>query len=388
MIRQSFTFLPLALLVGANALGGVAVRNNHFIDTATNETVVLRGVSHSSGEYACVQGKGTVFEGPVSASFVAAIKSWGNNAVRIPLNADCWLGLNGASPGGSAYQQEVARFVQLLTGAGVAAILDLHWTADGSLEATKQVAMPDASHAPAFWSSVATAFKHNPLALFELYNEPFPDKGAVSNATWQCLRAGGNACAGRTGVDYTAAGLQDLLDAVRGAGAANVVLASGLVWTNHLDGWLDHKPHDALGQLGAVWHSYDFNACKDQQCWEQTVAAVAERHPVLVTESGFAISYVQKLWPWCEAQGVSYMAWTWNTWAKEGLIKDWDGTPSDSWGAAWKAQLANLPAPTPAPAPPPAGCPGDSLSACIALCPADPAARYQACVKNCAKLCT
>jgi hypothetical protein len=49
------------------------------------------------------------------------------------------------------------------------------------------------------------------------------------------------------------------------------------------------------------------------------------------------------------------------------------------------------PAPTPAPpAPtpaPPSGCPGGSLSACIALCPSDPAAAYQACVQSCVTRC-
>ena len=47
------------------------------------------------------------------------------------------------------------------------------------------------------------------------------------------------------------------------------------------------------------------------------------------------------------------------------------------------------PSPTPAPpAPTPTGCPGGSLQACIGLCPSDPAAAYQACVKNCAARCS
>ena len=32
-----------------------------------------------------------------AASQVEAIKSWGNDIVRIPLNEDCWLGVNGVS---------------------------------------------------------------------------------------------------------------------------------------------------------------------------------------------------------------------------------------------------------------------------------------------------
>ena len=91
-----------------------------------------------------------------------------------------------------------------------------------------------------------------------------------------------------------------------------------------------------------MWHSYDFNACSQQSCWDSTIASVAKEFPVIVTESGFKIDYVQKLWPWCEQQGVSYMAWTWNNWKGEGLVTDWDGTPSQSWGEAWKIQLAQV----------------------------------------------
>merc|ERR1712070_520580 len=114
-----------------------------------------------------------------------------------------------------------------------------HWTADGSTLATAQTAMPDKSHAIDFWVSVASAFANNPLALFELYNEPFPDNGDVTESSWLCLQTG--ACSGVGEVDYAAVGMNDLVAAVRGTGATNVVLVSGLVWTNDLSGWLDHK---------------------------------------------------------------------------------------------------------------------------------------------------
>merc|ERR1712232_181205 len=104
---------------------------------------------------------------------------------------------NGASPAGSEYQKEVVNFVKLLTDAGVAALLDLHWTADGGTLANKQTAMPDKSHAVDFWKSVAKTFASNPLALFEMYNEPFPDNGDVKDSSWACLQTG--ACTGAAG---------------------------------------------------------------------------------------------------------------------------------------------------------------------------------------------
>merc|ERR1711879_444159 len=42
----------------------------------------------------------------------------------------------------------------------------------------------------------------------------------------------------------------------------------------------------------------------------------------------------------------------------------------------------------PGPGPSPSGCPGGSLSACIGLCPSDPPAAYQACVKECVARCS
>jgi hypothetical protein len=45
-------------------------------------------------EFACVQGWG-IFDGPTDNTSIAAIKSWNINVIRIPLNEDCWLGING-----------------------------------------------------------------------------------------------------------------------------------------------------------------------------------------------------------------------------------------------------------------------------------------------------
>ena len=139
------------------------------MDSAGN-LVVLRGVSHSGSEYTCVHGHG-VFEGKLDSSFVAGLKSWKNlNAVRLPLNEDCWLGINGvpADSGGAAYQAAYEKAVGLLTSNHIAVLADLHWTASDKMLATGQQPLPDRDHAPAMWASVAEAFKDNPMVLFEL----------------------------------------------------------------------------------------------------------------------------------------------------------------------------------------------------------------------------
>ena len=46
----------------------------------------------------CVHG-GQVFDGPADSTSVQAMAAWHINAVRVPLNEDCWLGINGVSVG-------------------------------------------------------------------------------------------------------------------------------------------------------------------------------------------------------------------------------------------------------------------------------------------------
>src|SRR5438105_15229965 len=108
---------PLSISVAANRLvdgNGMAVR--------------LLGVNRSGTEYACVQGWG-IFDGPNDATSIAAMAAWHINAVRIPMNEDCWLNINGVSPayGGAPYQGAIQSYVKLHHQYGLYAILDLHW---------------------------------------------------------------------------------------------------------------------------------------------------------------------------------------------------------------------------------------------------------------------
>ena len=57
--------------------------------SSTGAQVVLHGVDRSGTEYACVQGNG-IFDGPIDQASISAMKTWGVNAVRVPLNEACW----------------------------------------------------------------------------------------------------------------------------------------------------------------------------------------------------------------------------------------------------------------------------------------------------------
>ncbi len=179
----------------AGGMSGLHVLGNQILNDAA-VPVLLHGVNRSGVEVACVQGW-RIFDGPSDAASVQAIVSWHANAVRLPLNEDCWLGINGVNPAysGAAYQKAIGSFVALLTGSGFAVVLDLHLSAPGTQLATAQQPMPDIDHAPAFWTSVAGAFSGNSAVLFDLFNEPFPNSNRDTIAAWQCLRDGG-ACPG------------------------------------------------------------------------------------------------------------------------------------------------------------------------------------------------
>ncbi|MET7281669.1 cellulase family glycosylhydrolase [Kribbella sp. NPDC005582] len=322
------------------------------IVTADGTPYRLLGVSRSSGEFACVQGKGMWDGGPVDQASVDAMKAWNIHAVRVPLNEECWLGVNG-SPGGVAYQQAVKDYVDLLVKNGINVILDLHWTwgayATGpewhckDEHAVCQKPMPDARYAPQFWTGVATAFKGNNAVVFDLFNEPYPEIASDWNKTlgWQCWRDGGTC----TGLSYETAGMQDLVDAVRATGATNMLMLGGLEWANDMREWLAHKPIDPLNNIAASWHAYSFNACAAESCWDSQIDPLAQQVPVVIGEFGqdnCGFDYMQGLVDWADAHDMSYLAWTWNPWGCSTgavLIKDWNGTPEPGVGEGFKAHL-------------------------------------------------
>src|SRR5438309_1777578 len=100
---------------------GLALRvsGNQLLDARGNR-IRLLGVDRSGTEYACIQGWG-IFDGPSDAASVQTIASWHTNAVRVPLNEDCWLDINGAPAAysGATYQQAIANYVNLLNQDGL-----------------------------------------------------------------------------------------------------------------------------------------------------------------------------------------------------------------------------------------------------------------------------
>jgi hypothetical protein len=290
--------------------------------------VRLLGVNRSGSEYECQQGYG-FFDGPSDATSIGAMKSWRINAVRVPLNETCWLGINGIAPqlGGASYRQAIRAYVERLEAAGLYVILDMHLAAPGSGQATRILPLPDADHAPEFWSGVAAEYRDDHAVLFDLYNEPH-DVG------WRCWEWGCAVRDRRLGA-YRAAGMRELVAAVRGTGATQPLLLGGLAWARNLHGWLAHLPPDPAAALVASNHTYNFAACFSR-C-RADLSRIARSHPVVTGELGEGDcrhTYIDPYMRWADRHGVSYLGWAWDAsryWTCRGgpsLIEDYDGTPS------------------------------------------------------------
>jgi hypothetical protein len=269
--------------------------------------------------------------------------SWHINAVRVPLNEDCWLGINGANPAnsGSIYRDAVARYVGALNDAGLIAILDLHWNAPGGALSDRQQVMADADHAPSFWGSVAATFEANPAVVFDLYNEP-------KEVSWDCWQYGCD-----TGNGWRTAGMQSLIEAVRATGASQPIMVGGQDSANDISGWLSHPLRDPRHQLVAGLHMYDTGPpgyCNTLACWNRTLVPVASQAPVLTGELGefdrrsdFITSYMD----WVELHqklSISFIGWSWDAALGEGgpsLIASFDGTPT-TFGRGFRTYLEKL----------------------------------------------
>ncbi|HTB60143.1 MAG TPA: cellulase family glycosylhydrolase [Polyangia bacterium] len=335
------------------AASGVHVVGNQIYDGAT--AIRLMGVNRPGGEYGCVSGN--VWD-PADGSgnnqaTITAMLAWKINAVRIPLNEDCWLSLNGVKTGGATYQNTIQTWVNLLLQNNIYPILDLHWTENNGAEATGQQPMPDMAHAPTFWGQVAAAYKDSPRVIFDLFNEPYPDNNMEATAAWTCWRDGGTCSA----ISYPAAGMQAMLTAVRNAGANNLVLLGGIEYSNDLSQWLTYQPTDPAHNFAASWHVYPNSNYTSNHTLMMDAMGVAGMVPIVATEIGgvldgsctatsgtdsgsfitMAMSYLDGLSP-----PQSYVAWSWSTDDTPVLISSLNGTAACS-GITYKAHLLATP---------------------------------------------
>jgi hypothetical protein len=368
---------PPALVSAAAELSPLHVEGNRLVDPY-GRPVVLRGVNRSGTEYMCAQDLG-IADGPIDQASVTAMRSWRANAVRIPLNEHCWLGIDdgAATPEyvGEAYRQTIESYARLLIANGLYVIVELHWSAPAGQNADRARPMPNTSYSAEFWTSVADRFKHDGRVILDLFNEPVPNDNQndatddAARRSWECWRDGGTASCDATfslGTPATAmsasetVGMQTLVNAVRATGAPNVILLGGIQWANTLwsspaRNWLAYRPTDPLANLAASVHLYPGTWCVSVSCYESEIAPIAAQAPVVAGEFGIAscdaevTTWLSALLSWLDGKSTGYLAWTWDT-PHSGhdpcivikLLLDYDGTPTP-YGQIVRSHLAGLP---------------------------------------------
>ena len=304
------------------APGGYYV-NANTICTAGGKPHLLHGVARPSLEW---DPNGN----QLSAADFSAMASWRANVVRVALNQDFWL--EGSPSYAAGYAAQVDATIQWAEAAGLDVILDLHWSDRGDFSVKPgQQPMADA-HSIAFWKQVAARYKDDGRVLFELYNEPHD----VPPSVWLSGGKGGQA-------DYTAAGMQQLHDAVRSAGASNLVIVGGLNWAFDLS----HVTDFAVKGFNILYATHPYNNAAERQPgkWNGSFGYLTRTAPVIITEFGDATGSCSADWDkqvidYADTHQASWTAWAW--WAGDckfpSLLTDWNGGVTKE-GEAVKAAL-------------------------------------------------
>jgi aryl-phospho-beta-D-glucosidase BglC (GH1 family) len=244
---------------------------------------------------------------------------WKANVVRIALNQDFWLA--GSPTFSPSYEMTVDDQVHWAEAAGLDVILDLHWSDKGTFGTTPaQQRMADA-HSVTFWQALAAKYKTDGRVVFELYNEPH-------DVTWSVWLGGGP-----SGDGFNVAGMQELYDAVRAAGAENLVLVGGLQFAFDLSG-VSTSP---VRGHNIVYASHPYNTPSKQPAkWDAAFGSLAATYPVMLTEFGdlksCAVDYYSQAIAYADAHKISWSGWAWYPSGCQfpSLISDWSGTPTSA----------------------------------------------------------
>ena len=314
------------------AAGGYYV-NGNTVCTSAGAAHLFHGVDRPSLEWSQAGDH-------LSAADFGLMGSWKANVVRIALNQDFWLA--GSTYSDPTYPARVDTAVSWAESAGLDVILDLHWSDAGVLGSCNpsgncQQRMADANSLT-FWSEVAGRYQNDGRVLFELYNEPH-------DVTWGVWKSGGT-----SGQGWTVTGMQQLYQAVRAAGADNLVVIGGLNYAFDLSG----VPANRIDGYNIVYATHPYNESgKSPSAWDMAWGNLTATDPVIVTEFGdsstvmgdggtvCASQYSQELITYADSHNAGWTSWAWypGGCGFPSLVTDWLGTPNAP-GAVIKAALA------------------------------------------------
>jgi len=319
---------------GPNALHGPLSTSGNQVFDANGLPVVLRGINRAglANPYGDV---------PITDAEIGHAMDWGANVVRLSV-AEAYTNA-GCSNYLPNYLSEIDAAVQSVTGRGMVALIDLNAVTRVPCGQSGAWRMADAGSID-FWKTVAGRYKSNPLVAFDLYNEP----NNITNDQW---RNGGVLIDYRLmqpAVTWTAAGMQQMLDAVRSTGASNLVTVSGNSWAGDPSPILDGHALTGTNIVYAI-HAYTCPHDGDTTCMSKPANQtqhidprwldVAATYPVMITEFGWPSpwngTYNDSVIQFAKSQSPQ---WGWAAFT-------WDGTQNGGFGLVGNLQTYD---PTPA----------------------------------------
>jgi hypothetical protein len=356
------------------APSGLYVDGNKVKDSNGNVRV-FHGVNLSSFEdFARI---GQFWSRAPDQAMMDRMRAKGVNLLRIPMNEAFWLGATSVpvATRGENYRAECDRVVALCQANDITPLLDLHWSKpDGGdpsaatgANGTSIDVMANMNYSVPFWQSVAARYRTNTGVMFDLYNEPTISHWTLGEtAAWSLWKDGGTYTSNWGGT-YQAAGMQDMLDAIRGVsgGCANICWLSGIDWGQRLmygstsGGWLAYKPTGANAyNMGASYHTYGYPHWNNYQNEERNTSTfrttqqfpVGNSYPLAIWEIGQEneqSDYVVAVMQDCVARGFSWAGWDWRPVNRDhpSLISDWNGTPWPGYGVGYFNFMIANPAP-------------------------------------------
>jgi hypothetical protein len=277
-------------------------------------------------------------ENKVVWSVHLAIDDWHANVIRLPVLDSFWFGKGRSgkeSNNAGQYRQIVDDAIKFASVRGAYVILDLH-----------RFLTPDQSCID-FWKDAAARYANNPAVLFDIFNEPH-------DTSWDVWQKGGPAVIKWKKGSYTvqSVGMQALVDAVRGTGAKNIIVAGGLSYAYDLTGILNGYALDDKGGNGIMYATHFYNWHKG---WSAHFMAVAAKYPVLIGETGADVkkmsfipanqqedpsTWVPDLIGFIQKNHLNWTAWSFSKGATPGMLVDMTTfAPNSFWGEPVKEAL-------------------------------------------------
>jgi hypothetical protein len=184
--------------------------------------------------------------------------------------------------------------------------------------------MPD-RHSVEFWQDMAARYGNQPNVFLGLYNEPF-------GTSWNIWRDGGEVqdraprwVKATTNLTYIAVGMQPLYDAVRAAGARNIITIGGLDWAYDLSGL---EQGFAVRGTNILYETHPYPSKKE---WDKSFGDVSRHFPVFVGEWGGGtndLNYGRELIEYIRQHDLPWTVWCFHPACRPAMLKNWDYEPS------------------------------------------------------------